>query len=685
MAMTPQQFGSLVGDQMGKAAFLGAAGRAIGGAVSNAVSGAVNAAKPMVTKAIGAMGTPIGQAATTAAAAGGLTAAAVPTLKHFENQRIDAQVDRQRARAMAQQPKPQTGMPQAPAPAPQPAPAMVGKQAAITAANNINPALAQQMAAAQPGVPSGPGGGLRLPDDHPGRPAQAALHQANALMHKMPAGQPMSRAGQPPAQGLNPMQQKTMRTVTGVGQPMPQTPATPMPASTGHGGVMGGGGPMSMSLAGKQAGAINELISGFGGKAMQAAKTNAQPMLNKAVDGVQTYGKRMMGDSTLKPLYQRADLMHDMSRDLMPHTVGPFSQAKTIAQDAYLGLLRGRTDAYKAINKERGAIDLTRQLTTGGAAAGTLGAVGMAARNNSAQPKQASLTEGLVTGIPGGVVGAGAGLGAGGLYGLLSGAYEAKKGKKLKGALSGLLRGAGGGALVGGGIGAGAGFGSGLMMPNILTSNPIMHAVNSASLALNPVGHAAKMTAGGIAGGVIGGRLANSQRKKMQDSKPTDNKKDDASESEEDTDAGEQLKSKAAALEAKGLMGLGQVGEGKAASEKEAARGDMVNKLMSYLKNRTLLQAEVVQPAGKAITGGWQTTSGVLGAPGGIHHHFSPSTVREVTTPPVLVRDLMQKAKDLMPLLGGMPERGGGYFDNNQKDLAGVVKQLYQAKKTGVR
>jgi hypothetical protein len=123
----------------------------------------------------------------------------------------------------------------------------------------------------------------------------------------------------------------------------------------------------------------------------------------------------------------------------------------------------------------------------------------------------------------------------------------------------------------------------------------------------------------------------------------------------------------------------------KTASEKEAARGDMVNKLLSYLKNRTLLQAEVVQPAGKAITGGWQTTSGVLGAPGGVHHHFAPSTVREVTTPPVLVRDLMSKAKSLMPLSGGMPERGGGYFDNNQKDLAGVVKQLYQAKKTGVR
>lgn len=298
---------------------------------------------------------------------------------------------------------------------------------------------------------------------------------------------------------------------------------------------------------GKQAGAINELLSEFGGRAAQGLKTHARPMLDKAVSGVQTYGKRMMGDSTLKPLYARADLMHDMGQDLMPHAVGPASQAKSLAQDAYHNLLSGRTNAYKAINKERGAIDLTRNLTTGGAAAGTIGAVGLAARNNN---KQASLTEGLVAGVPMGLAGAGAGLGAGGLYGLLSGAYEAKKGKKLKGALGGLLRGAGGGALVGGGIGAGAGFGSGFMMPNVLTPNPIMQAVHGANLAINPVGNAAKMTAGGIAGGVIGGSLANSQRKKLQDSKPTDNKKDDASESEEDTNDGAQLKSKAAALAA---------------------------------------------------------------------------------------------------------------------------------------
>ena len=149
--------------------------------------------------------------------------------------------------------------------------------------------------------------------------------------------------------------------------------------------------------------------------------------------------------------------------------------------------------------------------------------------------KAAALTEGLVAGVPMGLAGAGAGLGVGGLYGLLSGAYEAKKGKKIRGALGGLLRGAGGGALVGGGIGAGAGAGLGFMMPNVLSSNPMMQALHATNLAINPIGNAANMAAGGIAGSVIGGRLANSARKKLQDRKSTDSKKEDDDESEENT------------------------------------------------------------------------------------------------------------------------------------------------------
>ena len=206
--------------------------------------------------------------------------------------------------------------------------------------------------------------------------------------------------------------------------------------------------------------------------------------------------------------------------------------------------------------------------------------------------------------------------------------------------------------LLGGGLGAGVGglaggVGGGLM--GAMTGGAIGGAPGAGLGLLG--GGALGLGAGAHLGGNIGASIG---KKKKKDDEPKAEKPEKEEKSEE-------------------------------AVEKEAARGDMVNKLMSYLKNRPLLQAEVVQPAGKAITGGWQTTSGVLGAPGGIHHHFSPSTVREVTTPPVLVRDLMSKAKSLMPRSGGMPERGGGYFDNYQKDLAGVVKQMYQAKKTGVR
>jgi hypothetical protein len=356
----------------------------------------------------------------------------------------------------------------------------------------------------------------------------------------------------PDAPIMNPIQQ----TPAAAPAPAPTpAPASPLPAGTGQGGIMGGGGPLSMSLAGKQAGAINELLSEFGGRAAQGLKTHARPMLDKAVSGLQTYGKRMMGDSTLKPLYQRADLISDMTNKFDFPTTGLGARVgsgpRGVAFGNYHNLLNHGLEASEAIAKERDAIDLTRNLTAGGAAAGTLGAIGLAARNNN---KQASLTEGLVAGVPMGLAGAGAGLGAGGLYGLLSGAYEAKKGKKLKGALGGMLRGAGGGALVGGGIGAGAGFGGGLMMPNVLTTNPIMQAVHGANLAINPIGNAAKMTAGGIAGGVIGGRLANSQRKKMQDSKPTNNKKDDTDEGEDANDD-EQIKSKAAAVKAALLDG----------------------------------------------------------------------------------------------------------------------------------
>ena len=146
------------------------------------------------------------------------------------------------------------------------------------------------------------GGGLILPDSHPGRPAQAAAHQAykdkmmSARANMPNSGQPAPRAnmpnsGQPaqmapranvpgqrtqplPANLITPLpkQRERMHPITaqkgpqqnqppmilggkllgGVGQQMPQMPQSPLPAGTGRGGLMGGGmgdNPLAMSAA----------------------------------------------------------------------------------------------------------------------------------------------------------------------------------------------------------------------------------------------------------------------------------------------------------------------------------------------------------------------------------------------------------------------------------------------------
>lgn len=612
----------------------------------------------------------------------------------------------------AQQPKPQmaTGMPQAPAPQLNKAALLLGPQndplskamgfsggvggmmrnmnsASKTLANtSIDPASAQQLQAQQgPKVPSGPGGGLYMGDPNQAlaKPMAAAggsnplsMSMAGKQAGLVPSFQQAAREGLAGMRGrfkiLENMGDIRDRLLSGDHYPMPpldkhlnvvnrgsiragdigsqlqrmlkqmRVPADQIKDTVGNAPIAMKPNDSRIFASFKQAGAINELLSGFGGKAMQGIKNNARPMLNKAVEGVQTYGKRMMGDSTLKPLYQRADLVRDMADNFQFPTMR--SGARQVGNENYHNLLTSSLNARKAILKERGAIDLTRNLTTGGAVAGTLGAIGMANRNNNKQANApapaASLAKSLAPYTS---------WGRGYNFGTDT------TNQHHQNALAG-------GALMGGVAG--------------LATEAMREKTDEEkkqSILRKFLRYAATSGAGAVggagAGGLVGALTAPGKLR-MHDSL--------VAKLPADFTSGK--------LEAKGLMGLGPVGEERpAAAEKEAARGDMVNKLMSYLKNRTLLQAEVVQPAGKAITGGWQTTSGVLGAPGGIHHHFSPSTVREVTTPPVLVRDLMQKAKDLMPLSGGMPERGGGYFDNNQKDLAGVVKQLHQAKKIGVR
>ena len=197
----------------------------------------------------------------------------------------------------------------------------------------------------------------------------------------------------------------------------------------------------------------------------------------------------------------------------------------------------------------------------GGATAGGLGGYGLSGKllnspswQRNAAPvapapaapapvKTASIPEGLVAAIPGAVSGGTAGLGVGALYGLLSGALQARKGKKLRGAAMGALRGAGGGGLIGAGIGGGLGLGTGLMMPNVLTTDPVTQAETAVSIARRPIGHAAKMMLGATVGGIGGGMLGNKARKGLIGDKAEDAEdEDEGLETEDKTQADPALK-----------------------------------------------------------------------------------------------------------------------------------------------
>jgi hypothetical protein len=129
--------------------------------------------------------------------------------------------------------------------------------------------------------------------------------------------------------------------------------------------------------------------------------------------------------------------------------------------------------------------------------------------------KTASLPEGIVSGIAGAGTGGALGAGAGGLYGLLSGALSSRKNRRIRDTLVGALRGAAGGGLLGAGAGGGLGLGAGLMMPNVLTANPVQQAANAVNMSINPLGMAAGITGGGILGAAGGTYAANKARKNL--------------------------------------------------------------------------------------------------------------------------------------------------------------------------
>ena len=99
--------------------------------------------------------------------------------------------------------------------------------------------------------------------------------------------------------------------------------------------------------------------------ALLKALGSARSAVGAVPGALKTYGKRMMGNSTLKPLQQRADLINDLG------WTGAESKL----------LERHHEDALRAITKERASIDMARNLTAGGTAVGAIGAAGLGAHH----------------------------------------------------------------------------------------------------------------------------------------------------------------------------------------------------------------------------------------------------------------------------------------------------------------
>lgn len=235
-------------------------------------------------------------------------------------------------------------------------------------------------------------------------------------------------------------------------------------------------------------------------------------MAGKTMGGLKTYGKRLVGDSTLKPLRQRADLLSEMGHDLAtnlpnpeniatnmlryaPRQVGNPTQAVMNARrarntgfEAYKQLNTQSLDALKALFQEQDAIRKTRLYTGGAASGATLGGVGAAALSGAGEkqsetlPTPSSRGETKKVTMPsenkqqpdldpegvqmtqqdhdvkkqaglGALLGGGLGAGIGGLAGAAGGGLL---GGGIGGALGG-KRGGGLGVLAGGALGLGAG------------------------------------------------------------------------------------------------------------------------------------------------------------------------------------------------------------------------------------
>lgn len=115
--------------------------------------------------------------------------------------------------------------------------------------------------------------------------------------------------------------------------------------------------------------------------------------------------------------------------------------------------------------------------------------------------------------------------------------------------------------------------------------------------------------------------------------------------------------------------------------KKEAARGDQLTKLLSRLGGSNvsslLFRNKVISPGG-TVRGieGWQSSPSIGRGPGGMSHWFS-SKPTERTFSEVRGGDLIEKLKETLP--SAVEERGGGYFANEQKDAADLIRRIRNA------
>lgn len=112
-----------------------------------------------------------------------------------------------------------------------------------------------------------------------------------------------------------------------------------------------------------------------------------------------------------------------------------------------------------------------------------------------------------------------------------------------------------------------------------------------------------------------------------------------------------------------------------ASLRKQAARGAGAAKLLRNAGDDLFFKVKELRPE-SIIKGyeGWKSQPSL----GGMSHWFDAAK-RETRVPAIHGSDLLKKLRE--ELSTGVPERGGDYFGNTQKDVADLVRRIRNARK----